>query len=144
MMIVWCMGGKIIRTVLCCIVYHFLLSVLLCYYCIRLAAFFQDNLVSQQQKGKPFWILLEQEMMGWHWHQPDHMQIVCTSSQMDNNASTSPLSFYGPDGLPAAQPTASMHWRPVYMCCIYSWLLVFFVAGVVVSLLCSLCVQSCD
>jgi len=23
--------------------------------------------VSQQRKGKPFWILLEQEMMGWQW-----------------------------------------------------------------------------
>jgi len=21
-----------------------------------------------------FWILLDQETMGWHWHQPDHMQ----------------------------------------------------------------------
>ena len=29
--------------------------------------------VSRQQKGKPFWILLEQEMMGWQWHQLDHM-----------------------------------------------------------------------
>jgi len=28
------------------------------YYYIRLTAFFQDNLVSQHQKGKPFWILL--------------------------------------------------------------------------------------
>ena len=25
--------------------------------------------VSQHKKGKPFWILLEQEMMGWQWHQ---------------------------------------------------------------------------
>jgi len=24
--------------------------------------------VSQHQKGKSFWILLEQEMMGWQWH----------------------------------------------------------------------------
>jgi len=29
------------------------------------------------QKGKPFWILLEQEMMWWQWHQLDHMQIIC-------------------------------------------------------------------
>jgi len=34
--------------------------------------FFQDNLVSWHQKDKPFWILLEQEMMGWHWQQLDH------------------------------------------------------------------------
>jgi len=32
---------------------------------------------------------------------------VCTSLQTDNHASTSPLSFYRPDALPAAQPTAS-------------------------------------
>ena len=32
---------------------------------------------------------------------------VCTSLQTDNHASTPPLSFYRPDALPAAQPTAS-------------------------------------
>ena len=82
-------------------------------YCNRLTAFFQDNLgkLSWHQKGKPIWILLEQEMMGWQWHQLDHMQIICTSLQTDNHASTSPLSFYRPDALPAAQPTVSKHWR---------------------------------
>jgi len=40
-------------------------------------------------------------------HQLDHMQIICTPLQTDNHASTSPLSFYRPDALPAAQPTAS-------------------------------------
>ena len=49
--------------------------------------------------------------MGWQWHQLDHMQIICTSLQTDNHASTSPLSFYRPDALPAIQPTASKHWR---------------------------------
>jgi len=34
-------------------------------------------------------------MMGWQWHQLDHMQIICTSLQTDNHASTSPLSFTG-------------------------------------------------
>jgi len=28
-------------------------------------------------------------MMGWQWHQLDHMQIICTSLQTDNYASTS-------------------------------------------------------
>jgi len=51
----------------------------------------------------------EQEMMGWQWHQLDHMQIICTSLETDNLASTSSLSFYRPDALPAAQPTASKH-----------------------------------
>jgi len=69
--------------------------------------FFRTTGVSRHQKGKPFWILLEQEMMGWQWHQLDHMQIICTSLQTDNHASTSPLSFYGPNALPAAQPTTS-------------------------------------
>ena len=76
--------------------------------------FFRTTWVSWYQKGKPFWILLQQETMGWHWHQLDHIHIICTSRQTDNHASTSPLSFYRPDALsqlPAAQPTASKHWR---------------------------------
>jgi len=64
--------------------------------------------VSWQQKGKPIWILLEQEMMRWQWHQLDHMQITRTSRQ-----TTMPVphhsSFYRPDALPAAQPRASKH-----------------------------------
>jgi len=44
----------------------------------------------------------------WQWHQQEHMQ-VCTSLQTDNHANTPPLSFYRPDALPAAQPTASKH-----------------------------------
>jgi len=51
--------------------------------------------------------------MGWQCHQLDHihMQIICTSLQTDNHASTSPLSFYRPAIMPTAQPTASKHWR---------------------------------
>jgi len=37
--------------------------------------------VSRHEKGKPFWILLELEIMGWQWHQLDNMQIICTSLQ---------------------------------------------------------------
>jgi len=47
--------------------------------------------VSWHQKGKPFWILLEQEMMGRQWHQQNHTQIIYTLLQTDNHASTSPL-----------------------------------------------------
>jgi len=50
-------------------------------------------------------------MMGWQWYHLDHMQIICTSLQTDNHDSTSPLSFYRPDALPAAQPIASNHTR---------------------------------
>jgi len=51
---------------------------------------------------------MKQEMMWWQWHQLDHMQIICTSLQTDNHASTSSLNFFHrPDALPDAQPTAS-------------------------------------
>jgi len=81
------------------------------YYYIRvMAVFSRRTWVSQHQKCKPFWILLEQEMMGWQWHQLYHMEIICTLLQTDNHASTSPLSFYMTDALPAAQPTVSKHW----------------------------------
>jgi len=30
--------------------------------------------------------------MGWQWHQLNHMQIICTSLQTDNHASTSSLN----------------------------------------------------
>jgi len=33
-------------------------------------------------------------MMGWHWHQLDHKQIIYTSLQTDNHASTSSLNFF--------------------------------------------------
>jgi len=36
-------------------------------------------------------------MMGWQWHQLDHMQIIYTLLQTDNHASTSPVSFYRPE-----------------------------------------------
>jgi len=59
--------------------------------------FSRTTWVSRHWKGKPFWILLEQEMTGWQWHQLDHMQIICTSTQTDNHNSTgtSPLIFTG-------------------------------------------------
>jgi len=50
---------------------------------------------------------MKQEIMGWQWHQLDHMQIICTLLQTDNYASTSPLSFYRPHALPAAEGKAS-------------------------------------
>jgi len=56
---------------------------------------------------------MKQVMMGWQWHQLDHMQITCTLLQTDNHNSrpTSPLSFYRPNALPDAKPTVSKHWR---------------------------------
>jgi len=66
--------------------------------------------VSRYQKGKTNLDFTEATDSEWQWHQLGHMQ-VCTSLQIDNHATTPPLSFYRPDALPAAQPTASKHWR---------------------------------
>jgi len=38
-------------------------------------------------------------MNGWLWHQLGHMQIICTSFQTDNDATTSSLNFYGSSAL---------------------------------------------
>ena len=75
----------------------------------RLTAFGTTR-VSQYQKGKTNLDFTEARDSEWQWHQLGHMQ-VCTSLQTDNHASTPPLSFYRPDTLHAAQPTASKHWR---------------------------------
>jgi len=36
---------------------------------------------------------MKQQMTGWQWHQLDQVQIICTSLQTYNHASTSSLSF---------------------------------------------------
>ena len=46
----------------------------------------------------------------WQWHQLGHMEI-CTSTQTHNHAGIPPISFYRLYAIPAAQPTASKHWR---------------------------------
>ena len=57
--------------------------------------------VSRYQKGKTNLDFTGATDSEWQWHQLGRMQI-CTSLQTDNHASTSPLSFYRPDALPAA------------------------------------------
>jgi len=64
--------------------------------------------VSRYQKGKTNLDFTEARDSEWQWHQLGHMQ-VCTLLQTDNHASTPPLSFYRPDALPTAQPTAPKH-----------------------------------
>ena len=67
--------------------------------------------VSQYQKGKTNLDFTEARDSEWQWHHLGQMQ-VCTSFQItDNHASTPHSVFYRPDALPAAQPTASKHWR---------------------------------
>ena len=66
--------------------------------------------VGRYQNGKINLDFTDARDTEWQWHQLNHMQ-VCTSLQTDNHTSTPPLCFYRPDALPAAQPTASKHWR---------------------------------
>jgi len=47
---------------------------------------------NRHQKGKTILDLMKTEMMGWHGHQLDHMQIICTSLQTDDHASSSSLN----------------------------------------------------
>jgi len=45
-----------------------------------LTAFIPDNIGKPTpERYKLFWILVKQEMIGWQWHQLDHMQIICIS-----------------------------------------------------------------
>ena len=64
--------------------------------------------MSRRQKGKTNLDFTKARDSEWQWHQLGHMQ-VCTSLKTDNHTSTALLSFYRPDALPAAQPTASKH-----------------------------------
>jgi len=49
--------------------------------------------VSQYQKGKTNLDFTEARDSEWQWHQLGHVQ-VCTLLQIDNHASTSPLSSF--------------------------------------------------
>jgi len=64
--------------------------------------------VSRYQKGKTNLDFTEARDNEWQRHHLGHMQ-VCTLLQIENHASTPPLTFCRPDALPAAQPAASKH-----------------------------------
>jgi len=49
--------------------------------------------VRPHQKGKTILDFNEAETMVWQWLQLDHMQIICTSLQTNNHASTASLNF---------------------------------------------------
>jgi len=54
--------------------------------------------VSRYQKGKTSLDLNEARddgVLGWQWHQLDHMQTICTLLQTDNRTNTSSLVFTG-------------------------------------------------
>jgi len=74
--------------------------------------FSRTTWVSQFQKGNSSLDLNEATddgVLGWQWHQLDHMQTICTSLQRDNHTNTSSLNFYRLEALPDAQPTVSKH-----------------------------------
>jgi len=68
--------------------------------------------VSQYQKCKTsldFNEVRDDGVLGWQWHQLDHMQTICTSLQTDNHNSTSALNFYRPEaGCSSWHPTNSV------------------------------------
>jgi len=59
--------------------------------------FSRTTWVSWHQKGKPFWILMKQEMMGWQCHQLDHMQIICTMLVPHHSVFTGRMPFLPPN-----------------------------------------------
>ena len=67
------------------------------------------------RKVKPIWILLKQETVsgsGISWD-------ICKSAPHSRQITTPAPHrsvFYRPDALPAAQPTASKHWRQQFIC----------------------------
>jgi len=68
--------------------------------------------VCQYQKGKTSLDLNETRdggVLGWQWHQLDHMQTICTSIHTDNHNNTSLLNFYRLDALSDAEATVSKH-----------------------------------
>jgi len=64
--------------------------------------FSKTTWVSRYQKSKTSLDLNEARdygVLGWQWHQLDHMQTICTSLQTDNHINTSSINFYRPDAL---------------------------------------------
>ena len=66
--------------------------------------------VSRYQKGKTNLDFTEARDSEWQWHQLGHMQSASRSRQRTTPAPHHSV-FYRLDALPAAQPTASKHWR---------------------------------
>ena len=71
--------------------------------------FSRTTWVGRYQKDKPFWILLKQERMGWQWHQPNHMQIICTSLRADDHPRQNIITpYFLQAGCPSCHPTNSV------------------------------------
>ena len=85
-------------------------SKLLLYTCPFNGPLSRTTRVIRYEKGKTNLDFTKARDSEWQWHQLGHVQ-VCTSLQTDNYATPHHSVFYRPDALPAAQPTASKHWR---------------------------------
>jgi len=79
--------------------------------------FSRTTWVNRYQKGKTSLDLNKaraDRVLGWQWHQLDHMQTICTSHWTDNQINTSSLNFYRLDASHDAQITVSKHWRQIW------------------------------
>ena len=56
-------------------------------------ASFPDNPDKVAEEDKAIMDLIE--TMGWHWHQLDHMHIICSLVWADDHACTFSVSFSG-------------------------------------------------
>ena len=61
------------------------------------------------QEGETILDIVDADMMGWQWHQLNHMQAICTSLQKITMPAPHQSDFCGLDALPDTQPTASEH-----------------------------------
>jgi len=76
--------------------------------------FSRTTWVCQYQKGRTtvdFNEARDDGVLGWQWHQLDHMQAICTSLDTGNHTNASSVNFHRLDAHHGTQPTVSKHWR---------------------------------
>jgi len=71
--------------------------------------FFRTTWVSRYQKGRTILDYNEVGDDGWQWHQLHHIQIICTTLQTDNHASTSSPNYLRA-GCSSCCPRNSVSW----------------------------------
>jgi len=72
-------------------------------------SFFRTAWVSWYQKDETvldFNEARDDGVLGWQWHQLEHMQTICTSLHTDNHTNTSSLNFYRPSAVHDARHAA--------------------------------------
>ena len=91
--------------------------------------FSRTTWVSRYQKGKASLDLNEARedgLLGWQWHQLDHVQTIYTSLQTDNHTSTSSLNFlpavcssWCPTNIVKSLIDSDSHARPLFLCSLF-------------------------